>query len=184
MALNAWYEKGLDPDEYIEAMKVNKEDLLYIYDNFSLPADEDFFKETRNKNLRAIILTEDWCGDAMLNMPVLLKISEAVNMPVKALLRDNNLELMDQYLTNGTARSIPIIIFIDTDGNEVGKWGPRAEKIQSYIDESRAQLPSKDAEDFGEKQKQMHRFISKSYRDNPDNWSIVYESIKKTLQAI
>lgn len=43
MSLNEWYEKGLDPDEYIEAMNVNKEDLLHIYDNFSLPADEAFF---------------------------------------------------------------------------------------------------------------------------------------------
>ncbi|GAA0350539.1 thioredoxin family protein [Oceanobacillus oncorhynchi subsp. oncorhynchi] len=184
MSLNEWYDKGLDPDEYIEAMEVNKEDLLYIYDNFSLPADEAFFEEVKNMNLRAIILTEDWCGDAMLNMPILLKISEAGNMPVKALLRDDNLELMDQYLTNGTARSIPIIIFIDSEGNEAGKWGPRASKIQAYIDEARAQLPSKDADDFEEKQKQMHRFISKSYRDDQDNWSIVYESMKETLKAI
>ncbi|WP_152655022.1 thioredoxin family protein [Oceanobacillus sp. CFH 90083] len=184
MSLNEWYDKGLDPDEYIETMQVNKEDLLHIYDNFSLPGDEAFFEEIRSKNLRAIILTEDWCGDAMLNMPIFLKISEVTNMPVKALLRDDNLELMDQYLTNGTARSIPIIIFIDIKGNEVGKWGPRAASIQAYIDEARAQLPPKDASDFEEKQKQMHRFISKSFRDNQDNWSAVYESIKQTLKAI
>lgn len=47
MSLNEWYDKGLDPDEYIEAMEVNKEDLLYIYDNFSLPADEAFLKKLK-----------------------------------------------------------------------------------------------------------------------------------------
>lgn len=62
--------------------------------------------------------------------------------------------------------------------------GIRAPKIQAYIDEARAQLPPKDASDFEEKQKQVHRFISKSYRDNQDNWSIVYESIKETLKTI
>ncbi|GIO24932.1 thioredoxin family protein [Oceanobacillus sp. J11TS1] len=184
MSLNNWYNKGMDPDEYIESMEVNKEGLLHIYDNFSLPADESFFEEIKNKNLRAIVLTEDWCGDAMLNLPILLKISEAANMPVRALLRDDNLELMDQYLTNGTARSIPIIIFIDIEGNEVAKWGPRAASIQAYIDEARAKLPPKDTSDFEEKQKQMHLFISKSYRDNQDNWYTVYESLKETLKAI
>lgn len=184
MSLNEWYDKGLDPDEYIESMEVNKEELLHIYDHFTPPLDEAFFEQLKNKNLRAIVLTEDWCGDAMLNLPILLRISEAANIPVKALLRDDNLELMDQYLTNGRARSIPIIIFIDVNGKEAAKWGPRAEAIQTYVDNARAGLPPKDAPDFEEKQKQVHRFISKSFRDNQDHWTTVYESLKTTLENI
>ena len=46
------------------------------------------------------------------------RISEVANIDMSLLIRDENLELMDQYLTNGTARAIPIFIFIDKDGNE------------------------------------------------------------------
>ena len=40
---------------------------------------------------------------------------------------------MDQYLTNGTARSIPIFIFIDEKGEEKAVWGPRAKEVQEIV---------------------------------------------------
>lgn len=182
MNLNEWFEKGMNPDLYIESMEKHREDTLHIYDNFILPDEEAFFEQLQEKNLRAIVLTEDWCGDAMLNLPILLKLSEAANMQVRILLRDQNLDLMDQYLTNGKARSIPIFIFIDEDGNEVAKWGPRAEKVQKFVDDARSKLPLKDAEDFKEKSSEMYMFMTKSYRDHTDFWTDVYDSLKETLQ--
>lgn len=184
MSLNQWFEKAMSADDYIESMKQNKEGLLHIYDNFHIPKDDTFFEKIANKKLRVIVLTEDWCGDAMLNVPILLRISEKTNMEVRMLLRDDNLELMDQYLTNGTARSIPIFIFINEAGEEVAKWGPRAAKIQTFIDESRAALPSKDAADHEEKAKEMYTFISKSFHDNTDFWNDVYLSLKQELVSI
>ncbi|UJL45144.1 thioredoxin family protein [Virgibacillus sp. NKC19-16] len=182
MDLNQWYEKAMSPDTYIESMKEHKENLLHVYDNFTLPNDEAFFKEIKAKNLRAIVLTEDWCGDAMMNTPVLLRLAEKSDIDVRMLLRDQNLELMDQYLTNGKSRSIPIFIFIDEHGNEVAKWGPRADKVQQFSDDARQSLPAKDAEDYKEKLKEMLVFMTKSFRDNTDFWDDVYASIKQTLQ--
>ncbi|WP_174614117.1 thioredoxin family protein [Virgibacillus ihumii] len=182
MNLNDWFDKGMNPDAYIEAMEQNKENLLHIYDNFTPPEDDAFIQELQNKNLRAIVLTEDWCGDAMLNIPVLLRLAEQAHVPVRMLLRDQNLELMDQYLTNGKSRSIPIFIFIDEDGKEAAKWGPRADKVQEYVDESRQKLPAKEADDYDEKAKEMYMFMSKSFRDNASFWKSVYESIKNTLK--
>ncbi|WP_067725682.1 thioredoxin family protein [Oceanobacillus damuensis] len=182
MNLNDWFEKGLNPDLYIESMETHKEDLLHIYDHFILPNDEPFFELVRERNLRAIVLTEDWCGDAMLNIPILMKLSEAAGIQVRMLLRDQNLELMDQYLTNGKSRSIPIFIFIDRDGNEVAKWGPRAAKIQEFVDDSRSKLPPQDAEDFKEKSSEMYMFMTKSFRDHTEFWTDVYDSLKDTLK--
>lgn len=181
MTLNDWYEKGMSPDTYIESMEKHKEYLLHIYDQFTVPNDEEFFEQIRAKNLRVLVLTEDWCGDAMLNVPILLRIAEQTNMGVALFPRDANLELMDQYLTNGKSRSIPIFVFIDETGNEVAKWGPRAEKIQQFLDDSRANLPREDADDYKEKRNEMLLFMTKSFRDNTDFWGEVYQSIKKTI---
>ncbi len=71
------------------------------------------------------------------------RISEVANIEMSLLIRDENLELMDQYLTNGTARAIPIFIFIDKDGNEQAVWGPRAPKVQELVTSMRATLPEK-----------------------------------------
>lgn len=181
MNLNEWFDKGINPDLYIDSMQKHKENLLHIYDNFILPDDEAFFAEMKDRNLRVIAITEDWCGDAMLNVPVLLKMAEASDMQVRMILRDENLELMDQYLTNGKSRSIPIFIFIDEAGNEVAKWGPRAETLQQFIDESRSKLPPKEAPDHEEKAKEMYMFMTKSFRDHNEFWMDVYSSIKKIL---
>ena len=56
------------------------------------------------------VLTESWCGDAAQILPYINKIAKLnENITLTILLRDENLELMDQHLTNGS-RSIPKLI--------------------------------------------------------------------------
>ena len=38
--------------------------------------------------------------------------------------RDENPDLIDQFLTNGT-RSIPIVVILDENGGVIAHWGPR-----------------------------------------------------------
>ena len=70
----------------------------------------------RNERLMIwLILTEGWCGDAAQNVPVIEKIAaESDKIETRYVLRDENLELMDRYLTGG-ARSIPKLIAIDAE---------------------------------------------------------------------
>ncbi|WP_047983657.1 thioredoxin family protein [Ornithinibacillus californiensis] len=184
MTLNDWFEKAMTHQEYIEEMETHKENLLHIYNSFTAPEDTDFFNNLKDKKLRVIVLTEDWCGDAMMNTPILLHLAEKTNMEVRMLLRDQNLELMDQYLTKGKSRSIPIFIFIDTDGNEVAKWGPRAEYVQQFVDEIRADLPDKEAENYKEKFNEMIQTMTESFRQEEKLWNEVYTSLKNTLMNI
>ncbi|WP_028783555.1 thioredoxin family protein [Thalassobacillus devorans] len=185
MTLEEWFQKGVTAQEYVDSMEKYQKDLIYIYENFQIPTeDQGFFEQVQKQNLRVIVLTEDWCGDAMLNIPILLKFAEAGHMNVHLLSRDENPELMDQYLTNGVSRSIPIFIFFDPEGNEVANWGPRAESIETFIQEAKKTLPKHDPEDFKLKQQQMFQFITKSYRDNQDFWKDVYESLKQSLNQL
>ena len=71
-----------------------------------------------------IVLTESWCGDAAHSMPVMNKVAEmAENIDFKVLHRDENVELMNQFLTNGSM-SIPKLILFDNDTQEViNDWG-------------------------------------------------------------
>lgn len=73
-----------------------------------------------------LILTEGWCGDAAQNIPPIEKIAnENDGIEAHYLLRDDNLELMDKYLTNG-GRAIPKLICLDADTlAEIGTWGSR-----------------------------------------------------------
>ena len=78
-----------------------------------------------------LVLSEGWCGDAAHALPVMAKMAEySEKINLKILLRDENLELMDQHLTNG-GRSIPKLIRYSLEtGNELGEWGPRPAAAQ------------------------------------------------------
>ena len=82
-----------------------------------------------------LVITEAWCGDAAQNIPVMHAISVASKgkIDLKLVLRDENLPLMDQYLTHG-GRAIPILICLETDTlREVGMWGPRPKHAQDMV---------------------------------------------------
>ncbi|WP_353057452.1 thioredoxin family protein [Neobacillus niacini] len=182
LELNSWFQTGLTKDQYIDVMTRNKEDMLSIYERFELnEEDKRKLEAVQSKKLRAIVLTEDWCGDAMLNNPVLLRVAEAANVEVRFVLRDQNLELMDQYLTNGTSRAIPIFIFIDQEGNEVGVWGPRAPQMQALVEKGRAELPDKEAPDFQEKQMALYKRLGTSYQTDSSIWQTVANSIMTAI---
>lgn len=181
MSLHEWFEKGLTPEQYMETLEKHQDAFHHIYNNFSISNDEDFFTNLKDKKLRAVILAEPWCGHCMLNIPILLHLANKANMPVKFLLRDENLELMDQYLTNGKSRTIPIMIFINENGEEVAKWGPIAPTTKQFVDRHRIDLPEKDAEDYEEKFHAFIKITAKEFEENSSLWDGVYTSMKATL---
>ena len=80
-----------------------------------------------------LIIVEGWCKDAAQNVPILNKMAEAdPNLELRLILRDEHPEIMDQYLTNGS-RSIPKLIILDGDMNEIATWGPRPKEIQEQV---------------------------------------------------
>lgn len=87
-----------------------------------------------------LIITEGWCGDAAQNIPVIEKIAAAnPGIETRYILRDENPELMDKFLTNGT-RSIPKLIAIERSSELIlGTWGPRPKVAQDLFTEQRSQ---------------------------------------------
>ena len=81
-----------------------------------------------------LVLTEGWCGDAAHAVPVIASMAAASdNIELHLLLRDQNLQIMDQYLTNG-GRSIPKLIRLDADTmEELSTWGPRPQEVQDLF---------------------------------------------------
>ncbi len=82
---------------------------------------------------KLLVISEDWCGDASNTVPVMAKLAEAApGMELRVVKRDENDELMDAYLTNGS-RSIPLAVVLDRDFRPVGRWGPRPAELQEMV---------------------------------------------------
>lgn len=86
-----------------------------------------------------LVLSEGWCGDAAQLLPVINKKAElSENIKLKVLLRDENEELMNQFLTNG-GKAIPKLIIIEEETLEVlDHWGPRPEGASKLISDYKA----------------------------------------------
>ncbi|TSB44672.1 thioredoxin family protein [Alkalicoccobacillus porphyridii] len=181
--LNQWFEKGLSRYAYIHSMEVNQDKLLDIYNQFHLDQPErQALHLLQPKKLRALILTADWCGDAMVNLPVFMRIADEALIETRYFIRDNHLDLMDQYLTNGTSRAIPIIVVIDQEGHEVTTWGPRAPELEELVTERKSKLPDKEAPEYKESFKVFAQEMSSLYTQDPTSWDWIKNDILKTLQ--
>jgi hypothetical protein len=103
-----------------------------------------------------LVLTEGWCGDAAQIVPVFDKIAKLnLNIELKFLLRDENLELMEQYLTNGRSRSIPKLIVADENFEELFNWGPRPKLLQEMFYHMKANAINNDTI-----KEEMHRWYA------------------------
>lgn len=101
-------------------------------------ADVDILKRFDHKMIW-LVLAESWCGDGAHMLPVLNKIAQInPNIQLKIVFRDDNLELMDAYLTNGN-RAIPKVIMIDEEsGNVIGTYGPHPSEVAGYVNRFKA----------------------------------------------
>lgn len=89
------------------------------------------------KNFRGkiLIISEPWCGDASQVIPVVVKFFEPFE--IKISYRDQENSLIDNYLTNGS-KSIPIVIFLDENFNEIAHWGSRPKHGKQLMEKYKA----------------------------------------------
>ncbi len=93
-----------------------------------------------------LIITESWCGDAAQVLPIINKIASLNNkIELKIVLRDENLELMDLFLTNNS-RSIPKVIILDAELNVINTWGPRPSFATKMVTDYKEKKGSLDAQ--------------------------------------
>ncbi len=91
-----------------------------------------------------LVLSEDWCSDSTNFVPQLDELAaRAGNLDLRILARDANLDVMDQHLTDGTKRAIPVVIVLDETFTERGWWGPRPAAMQAWWNSPEAQALEK-----------------------------------------
>jgi hypothetical protein len=117
------FAEGLTLREYIDQMSMNKERFLAALDSVTIAAEDipllERFAATRN----ILVITEDWCGASLASLPFVAKLVEGLpRIEMRIFLRDENPDLMDQFLKNGLYRSVPVFAFFDEHMNELARF--------------------------------------------------------------
>jgi len=120
--------------EYINYTKLNESRMHRLDKTMVVIEDVKSFLEKISIDYIWLVLSESWCGDAAQILPVIHKMSEVSDkIELRIVFRDENEELMNLFLTDGT-KSIPKLIIIDKKTNTVvGDFGPRPKPAKQLI---------------------------------------------------
>jgi len=145
----ARFEQGLTYEAFKAQMTRNRDRLEENERRAQLrPEDVAAFRDLP-RPLHVLVLAEDWCGDVLANLPVLGRLArESGKLDVRIFLRDQNDELMQQYLNQGKYKSIPVFAFFDEDFHEVGHWIERPASVTELRAKRRREVFTKNPE-FG-----------------------------------
>jgi hypothetical protein len=134
MNYKKYFEKALSYREYVALLGENTSLHTLHYGRFNIPeGTAGCIRQMKPMNI--LVLTEPWCGDSLAIFPVVRKISEVnKRWELRVLRRDENLELMDQFLTRG-ARAVPIFLFLSRDYSFLFRFGPRPRAAQDIFEE-------------------------------------------------
>jgi hypothetical protein len=125
-------------------MTRNREQLEQNEKDLQLSAEDAQALTSLPAHLNVLALAEDWCGDVIANLPVIGRVAEASGgkLDLRIHLRDQQPgeQIMDEHLNKGQYKSIPTVIFLDDDFNELGVWWERPESVTKAREEKRQAL--------------------------------------------
>jgi hypothetical protein len=125
------FQKGMTAEKYRLQMTQNREQFEENERTALLSTEDVQFLAQFPYSLHVIVLTEDWCEAAIANVPVLVRLAtESANLDLRFFLRDQNQDLMNQYLKEGVYATIPAFVFFDQAFREIGRWYEMPDKIR------------------------------------------------------
>jgi hypothetical protein len=121
--------------EWMDAIELNKEKFQMHYDEWTHNSDDiNVLKEyVESHGIKALCIGEDWCPDVWRGLPVMARISELTGMEVRLFIRDDNSDIMEEFLKDGEFESIPVIVLYDKDHNYLGHWIERADQANAEM---------------------------------------------------
>jgi hypothetical protein len=143
------FDSGLTYQQWKAQMTRNQERHDANERGLKLSADDLKAFKSVKKPVNVLAIGEDWCGDVIANLPIVGKIAaESGTLNLRVFLRDQNEDLMNQFLKDGKHKSIPAVVFFDEDFQELGRWIERPNSVTELREKKRQELYAKHPE-FG-----------------------------------
>ena len=117
------FAEGLTLAQYLGQMRMNRERFLQAFDAATVEPDDTGVLDRLGTATRLLVITEDWCGTSLAYFPAVAKlVADRPHVEMRIFLRDENPDVMDQFLKRGLHRSIPVFAFFDDDMKELARF--------------------------------------------------------------
>ena len=91
--------------------------------------------------LNVLVIAEGWCRDSQDGSAVLLHLAGGrPGVSIRFFGRDEHPDLMAAYRKDGQFDSIPVMVFLDPDFNELGRYVERPDEVTALYERHRADL--------------------------------------------
>ena len=136
------FASGWTYQDFIANTEKNHDRFQENYDGTEITdADVAAFKELMarpNGPAKVAGIVVDWCPDVYRGLPPMVKLCEKIGLEFKMFERDQNLDIMNEFLKNGEFQSVPVFIFYTKNHDEILHWIERAAKADEEMPLMRA----------------------------------------------
>ena len=134
MNLEKWCT-GRELGLYVDNMALNQSAMRRRLTDVRLSARDKQCLERIEQPMHVLVMTEEWCADSLMNLPIVARIVEAApQMDLRIFTRSEAAELNDFYIRKGNTR-IPVVTFLDEHFQEIGTWMERSQAAHVKIKE-------------------------------------------------
>jgi len=140
-----FWQVGLSLDAYVDAMAHKQEPMRRRLQSVALGAGEQAFFANLDAPLVVLVMTEDWCPDSLMNLPILAAIARsAPQMQLRIFPRSLYPDLQNEFAARDI-QNIPLVVFYDGNFNEMGVWVERSQAAHRWVAEWNAANPQLNA---------------------------------------
>ncbi len=130
-------QQGISWEQWMETIERNKDKFTENYEATTLNPDDvaaiKALMAKANGPATVLVLGEPWCTDVVRGMPVMARLAEATGLELKIFFRDQNLDIMNEFLYKGEFQSIPVFVFYTRDHKYIGHWIEKAKKAREEM---------------------------------------------------
>jgi len=120
------FGQGLTYEQWVGAIDRNQARFQENYDGATLSDDDaEAFRALAARPdgpARCLALGEAWCPDVFRGLPVIARIAEACGIELRVFFRDQNKDIMAEFLKRGEHESIPTFVFYTKDHRYLAHW--------------------------------------------------------------
>src|SRR5579863_7093417 len=191
----ARFAQGLSYAGFLAQATVNRDKFDESYRSVPL-TDEDlsFFRKVAalpHGPAKILAIAEAWCGDVYRELPTAVRIAEATGMDLRIFLRDENPDIMDEFLSNdGKSRAIPVFVFYTADLQYIAHFTERSamahRELTEIVDQVKAQMGLPKETTFAtapeDRRQELLREVIAKLQPRSDDWR--KEAIKEMRQLL
>jgi thiol-disulfide isomerase/thioredoxin len=183
------YRKGMTYAAYVASIERNQKRFQENYAATEIaPEDVAALKALMakpNGPAKMMVVGEDWCPDVFRGMPVFARMAEATGMELRIFKRDENKDIIGEFLKDGEHESIPVAVFYTKDHRYIAHFIERPrlanDEMRTLLAPMYARLRKPDATPE-EKEAMKQEYIA--FQNGPiwSNWR--QETVRECIRMI